>query len=300
MNALLLLCLLGQAALPANGRSKVALTFDDLPVHSELPPGTARLDVAKSILGALAAAKAPPTYGFINAKTADSPETKEFLKLWRAAGHPLANHTFSHMDLDTNALDAYRADILANEPVLQDLMGKEDWHWFRYPYLREGNALDKRVAVRSFLEEKGYRIAQVTLDFSDWAYNDPYARCAAKGDQKGIEWLEGSYLRAAKESLVLGPQMAVRLFGRDIKHVMLLHVGAFQIRMLPRLLDLLKESGFDLVTLDEAQADSAYDADPGLPFEGGATLFDQMATAKGLPGMEQEERQIEKISGQCR
>ena len=36
-------------------------------------------------------------------------------------------------------------------------------------------------------EYRGYRIAAVTMDFSDWAYNDPYARCAAKGDAKAAD-----------------------------------------------------------------------------------------------------------------
>ena len=42
---------------------------------------------------------------------------------------------------------------------------------------------------------------------------------------------------------------------------MLLHVGGFQMVMLPRLMDLLRREGFTLVTLPEAQADPAYAAD---------------------------------------
>ena len=126
------------AAGPA-ARTKVALTFDDLPVHGPLPPGTTRSDVARSIVATLKAAKAPATYGFINAKgIQDAPETAEFLEIWRAAGHPLGNHTFSHMDLHTNSVEGFEQDTLANEKMLQASMGRSDWHWVRYPYLREG------------------------------------------------------------------------------------------------------------------------------------------------------------------
>ena len=96
------------------GTQRVALTFDDLPDHGPLPPGLSRVDVAKSILGTLKAHHAPAVYGFINAKgIRDFPDTAEFLDIWHAAGHPLGNHTFSHMDLHTNSVEAFEQDTLA-------------------------------------------------------------------------------------------------------------------------------------------------------------------------------------------
>jgi peptidoglycan-N-acetylglucosamine deacetylase len=292
---------LSAATSPApSARAKVALTFDDLPVHGPLPPGTSRLDVARSILTALRAAKAPPTYGFINAKNAETPEDREFLALWRAAGHPLANHTFSHMDLDTNTVAAYGDDVALNEPVLRELMGTEDWHWFRYPFLREGNTLDRRRGVQALLKDRAYRVAQVTLDFWDWAYNTPYVRCAEKGDTKGVEWLKESYLSEADAWITKGQEDAKQLYGRDVKHVMLLHVGSLQVLMLPRLLDLLEKRGFDLVTLEEAQSDPVYAEDPGLPFEGGRSFLQQAFEARKLLSSSPLERPADKLAALCR
>jgi len=265
-----------------SGRTKVALTFDDLPVHGPLPPGTTRLDVARAILAALAAVKAPSTYGFINAKNADTPEAKEFLALWRAAGHPLANHTFAHMDLDQNTVAAFGEDVAANEPILRELMGGADWHWFRYPYLREGNSPERRRGVRALLAERGYRVAQVTLDFWDWAYNGPYVRCAERNDAKGVEWLKESWLGEADAWIRKGREDARQLYGRDVSHVMLLHVGSLHVLMLPRLLELLDQRGFELVTLDEAQKDPIYAEDPGLTFEGGRSFLEQVLEARKL------------------
>ena len=271
------------AAGPA-ARTKVALTFDDLPVHGPLPPGTTRSDVARSIVATLKAAKAPATYGFINAKgIQDAPETAEFLDIWRAAGHPLGNHTFSHMDLHTNSVAAFEQDALANEPTLKATMGSGDWRWFRYPYLREGETLQKRHAIAGFLGDQGYRVAEVTLSFDDYAYNAPYARCLAAKDSAGIEWLKESYSRRAAAELTRGVEEARRLYGHDISHVMLLHVGAFQMVMLPKLMELLRDGGFDLVTLPEAQADAAYTAsESDVPTKGGATLLDRTRAARGL------------------
>ena len=164
----------------------MALTFDDLPVHSSLPPGLSRSDVARSLLEALRRA---PGAAHVRLRqrqgTRGSPDNAEVLRLWRAAGHPLGNHAYSHMDLHANTPEAFEQDVLANEQALRESMGDGDWHWFRYPYLREGETLEKRRAVARFLKDQGYRVAQVTLNFDDCAYNDPYTRCVAKNDARG-------------------------------------------------------------------------------------------------------------------
>jgi peptidoglycan/xylan/chitin deacetylase (PgdA/CDA1 family) len=267
----------------ASSGGRVALTFDDLPIHSALPPGSTRADIARSIVAALRSANAPPTFGFVNAKgLQDAPETAEFLQIWRAAGHPLGNHAFSHMDLHKNTVEAFEQDIVGGEPVLRAAMEGEDWRWFRYPYLREGDTLEKRHAVAAFLKERGYRVAEVTMSFDDYAYNDPYARCLARGDKAGIEWLKESYLRRAAASLTEGQRGAREIFGHDIPHVMLLHVGGFQMVMLPRLLDLLRERDFTLVTLPEAQSDPSYAADSDVATDEGATLLDRVRKVRRI------------------
>jgi len=283
LRATLLLALVASAA-PALADGRLALTFDDLPIHSALPADTTRSDIARSIVATLGSAKAPPTFGFVNAKgLKDAPETAEFLQIWRAAGHPLGNHAYSHMDLHKNSVADFEQDIVAGEPALRAAMGDEDWHWFRYPYLREGDTLEKRHAIAGFLKERGYRVAEVTMSFDDYAYNEPYARCLARKDTAGLEWLKESYLGRAAASLAEGQRGAREIYGRDIPHVMLLHVGAFQMVMLPRLMDLLKEKGFTLTTLPEAQADPAYAMDSDVATKDGSTLLERMRLIRRIP-----------------
>jgi peptidoglycan-N-acetylglucosamine deacetylase len=284
----------------AHAKTKLTLTFDDLPVHGPLPPGTSRADVARSIVATLRSAKAPPTYGFINAKgLEDAPETAAFLEIWRAAGHPLGNHTFSHMDLHTSSVEAFEQDALADEPALQAAMGTSDWHWFRYPYLREGETTSKRHAIAGFLKDHGYRVAEVTMSFDDYAYNEPYVRCLAARDSAGLEWLKESYASRAAAALSRGREEAQRLYGHDIGHVMLLHVGAFQVVMLPKLVALLEQRGFALVTLAEAQADPAY-SDGDIATTGGATLLERTRTARGMPPLAGTDDIFARLSALCR
>ena len=111
---------------------QVALTFDDLPVQGPLPNGMTRVEIARNIVRALRAANAPSVYGFVNAKALQiEPANEEVLREWRAAGFPLANHTFSHMDLNASSIENFEQDILADEPTLAAWMRDEDWHWLR-------------------------------------------------------------------------------------------------------------------------------------------------------------------------
>ncbi|HEV7219846.1 MAG: polysaccharide deacetylase family protein [Terriglobales bacterium] len=280
---------------------EVALTFDDLPAHGPLPPGLTREDIANSVIKALQAVGAPPIYGFVNAKRLEEdPSNAQVLQLWRDAGFPLGNHTFSHMDLNKNSVDAFEQDLLAGEPTLQKFMGDRDWHWLRFPFLNEGDTPEKHHAIGAFLKDHGYKVAEVTLSFGDYGYNEPYARCLEKKDDKAIEELKKSYLEGAAESLAEGQKMAKLVYGRDIKHVMLLHIGGFETVMLPRLLDLLKHRGFKLISLPDAESDPAYAIDPDLPSNWGGTFLQQMMRAKHIPPVPNAEDRLAEVDKFCR
>lgn len=289
--------------LPASAQQKaeVAITFDDLPAHGDLPPGVTRTDVTKKILNALHAEKVPAVYGFVNGeRIKDDADRKEVLKMWIDGGYPLASHTFSHPNLTDISAEEFEANIEKNEPVLKEFAGNADWHWFRYPFLHEGETLEKRDAVRVFLQKKNCRIAQVTLDFEDYAWNNPYARCTAKHDEKAIAWLKESYLKTAEEYIRLGREMAQQIYGRDIKHVLLLHVGAFDAEMLPDLLLLLKKDGFQFVSLPEAQSDPAYQTNPNFGLKYGGTLLEQIFDGRKLKYPTHGEKPLKELDLICR
>jgi peptidoglycan-N-acetylglucosamine deacetylase len=281
--------------------SQVALTFDDLPSHGPLPEGLSRVDIINSIIAALRAANAPQVYGFINAKSlAEEPGTGQVLQLWRDAGFPLGNHTYSHMDLDTNSLEAFEKDVLAIEATLQKYGAGEDWHWFRFPFLHEGDTAEKHRGIEAFLKARGYQVAEVTLSFNDYAYNEPYARCLAKHDAPAIEQLKQSYMDGAAESLERGRKISDQLYHRGTKYIMLLHVGGFQTVMLPKLLDLLKQKNFQLITLPEAAADPIYNVEPALAAHWDNLFSNQMMQAHHLALPEQSGNALAKLNDVCR
>jgi len=265
-------------------RLKVALTFDDLPMNGQVPAGVSVTQVARETVAVMKRHRIPPSYGFINAVQLEgNPDGAEALKVWVAAGHPVGSHTYTHIDLTKNSAEDFQRNILQNEPALQLLTpakSKHDWRWFRYPFLHEGDTLEKRRDVRGFLASRGYRIAQTTLDWEDYIWNSSYARCLDKKDQAAIDWLVESYKTAARDFMRFQRASSRNIFGRDIHHVMLLHLGAFSSRILPELFAILDEEGYEVVTLEEAQQDKAYDFDPDFAHPRGGTLVELAMLAK--------------------
>jgi len=245
------------AATPAAAQ-EIAVTMDDLPRHSEAVPGQSQADIARALLGAFKSAGVPEVYGFLNGANDRDADTEEVLRLWRAAGHPLGNHGWSHAHLPDLTPEQLAAEIDRNEPMLAKWMGNADWHWFRYPFLDEGRTPEQRAAIRVELARRGYRIAAVTLDFGDWALNGPYVRCAVKGDKAAMATLEGAYVHAAEVNLGYFRAMSKALYGRDIPYVLLTHMGAIDAKMLPAVLAMYKRNGFHFTTLEKAESNPAY------------------------------------------
>lgn len=277
---------------------QVAFTFDDLPAHGPLPPGMARPAVVRSILGTLKREGMPPVYGFVNGFRVERyPYQIHILEAWRRAGEPLGNHTWSHPELDKLSAEAYQRNIARNQPLLRSVDPNGDWHWFRYPFLEEGDTVAKREAVRGWLKTHGYRTAEVSMDFQDYLWNEPYARCMAKGDQAALQQLHDTYLATADQDIGAYRELAHRLYGRDVPYVLLMHVGAFDARMLPELIALFRERGFAFTTLEAAMADPVYRADPEVASPGGNTFNEMVAAVRqvSVPDLQEPDKLLDRL-----
>ena len=273
---------LAACAAPQNPPSPmIAITVDDLPVHAPYPPGLTPNQVNAQMIAALTAAHVPAT-GFLNGIGVEQhPETMDALEEWHRAGLVVGNHTWSHRHLSEMSGQEFETELTRNEPILSQNGGGADWHWFRYPFLDEGENRTKRIAARQVLAQHGYRVAAVTIGFSDWQWTGPYARCTSSGNAAAIAELERLYLKSAWENIAVTRETAHKLYGRDIPYVLLMHVSAMSAHMMPRLIELYRHAGFRFVSLPEAETDDAYraDTDLTLPPPPGPS---ELAAAKGV------------------
>lgn len=281
--------------------TEMAVTVDDLPIHGPAPSETSRPDIAKKILTAFRRHQIPEAYGFVIAERLERfPASIEALQAWVEAGYPLGNHTYSHSDLNKTELQDYLNDIRRNESILAKLQPEPALKMFRYPFLREGDTQEKRDGARAFLSSNGYRIAQVTIDFYDWAWNEPYVRCLTKRDLESINWLKKTYLDSAVEGLRAAERLSELLFQRGVRQILLLHIGPFTAVMLKELLATYEAQGIRFVGLREALKDDIYAINPNVVRENPHTFLNQMRIAKGLQPPPRKEPPLKELDQVCR
>jgi hypothetical protein len=268
------------AARPA--RFDLAVTVDDLPVHGALPAGRTWSGIARSYIATLEAHGVKQAWGFVNARHLGAqPASAAALDDWRRAGYPLGNHGNSHLGLSqAPSLQAWQDDVTAGEPAIAARMAGQDWHMLRYPFLDAGGDPARHDAAAAWLQARGYRIADVSIGFDDWAYTDTYARCLDKGERAAIATMKAGYLKRVDQIIARTRATSQRVYGRMIPQVLLTHLGAWSADTLPDVMARLDGAGARYVTLEAAQADAAYRAPS--PRAGNGALIERRAQDAGV------------------
>jgi peptidoglycan/xylan/chitin deacetylase (PgdA/CDA1 family) len=270
---------------PGHGPIEVAISVDDLTRPPFDPPLEPPEQVLARLVEAFARHRLPPVTGFVNGATVEGrPAERAALEAWRRAGHRLGNHTFAHVDLARVGPEAFVADVERNEPLLAALAGPgapaRDWRVLRFPFLQEGATVEAREAVREALFARGYRIAEVTVDFEDWRWSPAFARCAGAHDSAGLDELRALYRSAARDALLQADARARELFGRRIRQIVLIHAEAFTAEMIEPLLQEYEALGVRFIALDAALEDPVYHVDPRVARSWGSPFLVQVELAR--------------------
>ncbi len=247
---------------------QLAITVDDLPDHGELPAGWTYEELSAKFLAAFKAHHLTGVYGFVNSHVIneDKPELLHILEEWHAAGQKLGNHTYSHMDFNSSSLKDFETDILKNEVILSKLAPPEEFKYLRFPFLSEGKTLQNFRDLRSFLKEHEYKVAPITADFHDWRWNDAFPRCVKHNRKAEIAQLKVKFIEKALKALVDAEKEMTGLFARPVKHIQLLHFGAFDAMMMDELLTAYEKAGVEFISLDEALQDPIFnESSPPTP-----------------------------------
>ncbi|HEX8384171.1 MAG TPA: polysaccharide deacetylase family protein [Sphingomonas sp.] len=268
------------AAAPAAARKRIALTFDDVPrgAGAFLTPD----ERTRRLIAALRRARVPQAAFFVNpGAVPDRPGAERRIADYVAAGHVLANHSFSHPHLNATDAADYLADIDRAEAWLRGRQGHRPW--FRYPFLDEGGRdKPKRDAVRAGLAARGLRNGYVTVDASDWNMEQLAVDARAGGKAIDRAALRDLYVESHLEAAEFYDGLARHTLGRSPAHVMLLHETDIAALFVGDLVGALRRAGWTIIGADQAFADPIAAARPDVPVAQG-TLTEALAWAKGLP-----------------
>lgn len=281
MLRILPLLLLGFSVLSA--QRQVAVTIDDLPLGGASPHNCetdALTQLTNQLFVPLLRDKVPVT-GFVIGK--NCPESfAGALRLWTQAGFELGNHTFSHRDLNSTPLDEYEADVVKGEEALRAATGQKP-RYFRHPMLRAGETMEKRLAFEKFLAERGYTIAPVTLDNSDWMFAAVYGAAQVRGDAALAKRVRDAYVPYMESTVEFFEKRAVEVVGHEFPQVLLIHVSQLNADAMPDLLAMPQRRGYGFVSLEAALNDDAYRLPNTYAGKGGFSWLHRWSASKGLP-----------------
>jgi peptidoglycan/xylan/chitin deacetylase (PgdA/CDA1 family) len=250
----------GQATTPER---RLAITFDDLPGVSRQSTAT-NLDTINARLLATLRIERVPTVGFVNERGVDVEGERDartaILKRWLDARMELGNHTYSHPDLNTMPPDQYEVDILKGERLTRKLATERGGvlRWFRHPFTHTGATAEIKARIDGFLGAHGYTVAPFTIETADYAFAAVYEHATLSTDDAAADKAMAAYLSATDERVAFCESLAADTFGREIPHVLLIHVNRLNADAMPELLRRLKARGYSWISLADALRDEAY------------------------------------------
>ena len=273
---------------PAQPRM-VAVTVDDLPVVQAFGDDARRRETTRKLVASIKAYDVP-AIGFVNENKlmrdgAPHKDSIVLLRLWLDAGLELGNHSYSHPDLHATPLEHFQRDVIRGEGVTRALLKERGQtpRYFRHPFLHTGRDLETKRKLEEFLAARGYRVAPVTIDNSEWIFALAYDKVAARGDRELMKRIGREYVFYMGQKFDYFERQSKALLGYEMRQTLLLHANALNADYFDELALMMKSRGYKFITLDEALADKAYASPDTYAGPGGITWLHRWAITEGVP-----------------
>ena len=199
---------------------------------------------------------------FVCGMRINNPEGQSLLKQWNSQKHLIANHSYSHLDYNSNDMtfQKFKNDFEKTEPLISQL--SQFTKLFRFPYLKEGNTVSKRDQMRDFLLQKGYNEGYVTIDASDW-YVDERMRARLEQDPNAdLRPYKDFYLEHIWKRAQYYDKLARKVFNNPVKHTLLIHHSLLNALFLDDLMTMFERKGWVLISAEEAFKDPIFKLHP--------------------------------------
>lgn len=275
------LALVTSVAVAAGEGRQVAITIDDLPRGGDGGPyDLAGVRAMTTKLLHPFREQRIPVIGFVNTgRTELDPQgLQEILNLWLDAGAELGNHSNSHLDINSVPLDVYTADIVRGEAAIRQALAPraKTLEFYRHPYLHTGSTQEIKKGLQDFLDQRGYRVAPVTLDNADYAFAVAYLQPELRSR------VRREYVPYMESTVEFFERRSVEILGREIPQVLLIHANEMNADLMPELLGMFRSRGYRFITLTAALADPAYRTPEEYAGRAGSSWLHRWSSTKGM------------------
>jgi len=241
---------------------RVSFTFDDPNLNPD--PEFSPQERNQRILDALMACGEVKAALFVCGKRIDSDKGHALVSAWDTSDHIIANHSYSHLyyHSDSVSIHEYSTDMMRCDSLLHDY--KNYTKLFRFPYLKEGDTVEKRDAMRAFLESHGYANGAVTIDASDWYIDQRLTNRLKTDPDADLTIYREYYLNHIIERAEFYDDLAQNILGRSIGHTLLLHHNLLNALFLTDLIDTFRANGWEIIDAVSAYEDMIFEQQPDI------------------------------------
>jgi peptidoglycan/xylan/chitin deacetylase (PgdA/CDA1 family) len=264
------------AQAPAPGRT-VAITIDDGPVVNESRDLGAFQRITNGLIASFQAEKVPVTI-FINERQLNVQGQRDgraaVVQQWLDAGFELGNHTYSHRSANQVPVWQFHDDIVRGSTMMNALLAERGrtLMWFRYPFLHSGTSAEIHQAILDFLEQRGYKVAHVTVDYADYRFAGLYSRLLRSGREELAAKVKQAYLNQVDVGFDYAEKASIEVYGREIPQILLIHCNELNSLTLRDSITRIRNRGYSFISLDEATRDPAYQRPDSFTGPGGSWL----------------------------
>lgn len=270
---------------------QVCFTYDDLPVVSYGRGDSAyHHELYTKLLGAIERHNIP-AIGFVNEfklykASAEIAFQVKQLERWADAGLELGNHTYSHPDYNNLSFTRFAEEITKGETVTRRIMEErgKNLRYFRHPFLHMGQTRERADSLSNFLAQHHYTIAPVTIDNADYLFAKAYEIAKRKGDAALTKKIGADYLEYMEKKVKYFEAQSVKLFGRIIPQVLLVHANLLNADHTDGLARMFVRNGYAFATLEQVLRDEAYDTPITVFGTWGISWLDRWALSAGKKG----------------
>lgn len=208
----------------------------------------------------------------------------DLIRAWAKAGHNVGNHTSKHRSLSSPkvTLDDFISDVVEGDAALRGIPGFVPM--LRFPFLKEGDSIEKRDGFRHWMTTNGYKPAAVSIDASDWYYNQLFVAFTNNGFSAKAVQVQKAYIEHLLDRAAYYDGLAKQVLGRSPKHVMLLHTSAINAASVGAIITAFRARGWLFVSPASAFSDPIYALRPNI-VPAGESIVWALAKERGISGL---------------
>lgn len=282
-----------------NGNKKIAVGFVSIPPLVRMPMNVPPEKEAKmrsllakaNMMGIIAGLKRHniPAIGFVQGGMLSDgeklyPAQADAVRLWRDTGFEIGIGGYKHIWFYDTPVEEYIANAEKNETVVKKILAEKNLplKYFSYPFLNTGKTADDKNRFENWLAERGLKSVKYTIDNQEWMYSFAYDEAVNNRDADAKDRIRAEFLDYMSKMLDHYEAYSAEMFGREINQTMVLTTSRLVAESADDLYGMIENRGYRFVSMDEAQADAAYQTTENFTgVKAGISWFERWQLAQG-------------------